>query len=241
MLGIRIGLGWAKSHCFHTGQCPVMKYNRQLMHVHPARQDQDRQSRERDRRSRWTKPPRATRISTKARRRSSSSTRTAWWHRSVTEPGGPHRTESEFQIWNSPLHLLSIGWLGSTEGSPQCAKAGGSAALDPSHPDALSTNGATTDLEFDWQTATGQVTIKVLRREIVPPPTTLLSGSRHATNSRFVSHIACRAGCRVDLWNSTRSIRRLAQFPRAASYGSFDRNGPAASMAGRRAAAGLEG
>lgn len=31
MLGIRIGLGWAKSHCFTTGQCPVKKYNRQLM------------------------------------------------------------------------------------------------------------------------------------------------------------------------------------------------------------------
>ena len=30
-LGIRIGLGWAKSHSFHTGQTPVMKYNRQLM------------------------------------------------------------------------------------------------------------------------------------------------------------------------------------------------------------------
>ena len=30
-LGIRIGLGWAKSHTFTTGQCPVMKYNRQLM------------------------------------------------------------------------------------------------------------------------------------------------------------------------------------------------------------------
>jgi len=28
---IRIGLGWAKSHFFTTGQCPVMKYNRQLM------------------------------------------------------------------------------------------------------------------------------------------------------------------------------------------------------------------
>jgi glutathione-independent formaldehyde dehydrogenase len=33
MLGIRIGLGWAKSHCFHTGQCPVMKYHRQLMNA----------------------------------------------------------------------------------------------------------------------------------------------------------------------------------------------------------------
>jgi glutathione-independent formaldehyde dehydrogenase len=31
MLGIRIGLGWAKSHSFHTGQCPVMKYHRSLM------------------------------------------------------------------------------------------------------------------------------------------------------------------------------------------------------------------
>jgi len=30
-LSIRIGLGWAKSHTFTTGQCPVLKYNRQLM------------------------------------------------------------------------------------------------------------------------------------------------------------------------------------------------------------------
>ena len=30
-LGIRIGLGWAKSHSFATGQCPVMRYHRQLM------------------------------------------------------------------------------------------------------------------------------------------------------------------------------------------------------------------
>jgi glutathione-independent formaldehyde dehydrogenase len=30
-LVIRIGLGWAKSHSFHTGQCPVMRYHRQLM------------------------------------------------------------------------------------------------------------------------------------------------------------------------------------------------------------------
>jgi len=33
MLGIRIGLGWAKSHYFVTGQCPVMKYHRQLMNA----------------------------------------------------------------------------------------------------------------------------------------------------------------------------------------------------------------
>ncbi|MCX6214297.1 formaldehyde dehydrogenase, glutathione-independent [Spirosoma sp.] len=32
-LNIRIGLGWAKSHSFYTGQCPVMKYHRQLMNA----------------------------------------------------------------------------------------------------------------------------------------------------------------------------------------------------------------
>ena len=32
-LNIRIGLGWAKSHSFYTGQCPVMKYHRQLMNT----------------------------------------------------------------------------------------------------------------------------------------------------------------------------------------------------------------
>jgi len=32
-LSLRFGLGWAKSHHFHTGQCPVMKYNRQLMNA----------------------------------------------------------------------------------------------------------------------------------------------------------------------------------------------------------------
>ena len=31
VLNIRIGLGWAKSHRFTTGQCPVMKYHRELM------------------------------------------------------------------------------------------------------------------------------------------------------------------------------------------------------------------
>ncbi len=30
-LSIRLGLGWAKSLSFTTGQCPVLKYNRQLM------------------------------------------------------------------------------------------------------------------------------------------------------------------------------------------------------------------
>ena len=32
-IGVRLGLGWAKSHSFTTGQCPVKKYNRQLMNV----------------------------------------------------------------------------------------------------------------------------------------------------------------------------------------------------------------
>lgn len=43
VLGLRIGLGWAKSHTFATGQCPVMRYHRQLMmailrdRAHPAK------------------------------------------------------------------------------------------------------------------------------------------------------------------------------------------------------------
>jgi glutathione-independent formaldehyde dehydrogenase len=42
-LSIRIGLGWAKSHSFATGQCPVMRYHRALMNAilydkfHPAK------------------------------------------------------------------------------------------------------------------------------------------------------------------------------------------------------------
>ena len=32
-LSIRLGLGWAKSHAFTTGQCPVMKYHRGLMNA----------------------------------------------------------------------------------------------------------------------------------------------------------------------------------------------------------------
>jgi glutathione-independent formaldehyde dehydrogenase len=32
-LSIRIGLGWAKSHSFTTGQCPVMKYHNGLMQM----------------------------------------------------------------------------------------------------------------------------------------------------------------------------------------------------------------
>ena len=32
-LSLRIGLGWAKSCTFHTGQCPVLRYNRSLMNA----------------------------------------------------------------------------------------------------------------------------------------------------------------------------------------------------------------
>jgi glutathione-independent formaldehyde dehydrogenase len=43
VLGLRIGLGWAKSHTLSTGQCPVLHYHRQLMmailhdKTHPAK------------------------------------------------------------------------------------------------------------------------------------------------------------------------------------------------------------
>ncbi|MGA8210591.1 MAG: formaldehyde dehydrogenase, glutathione-independent [Nocardioidaceae bacterium] len=32
-IGVKLGLGWAKSHAFTTGQCPVKRYNRQLMNL----------------------------------------------------------------------------------------------------------------------------------------------------------------------------------------------------------------
>jgi glutathione-independent formaldehyde dehydrogenase len=32
-IGVKLGLGWAKSHSFVTGQCPVKQYNRQLMNL----------------------------------------------------------------------------------------------------------------------------------------------------------------------------------------------------------------
>ena len=32
-IGVRLGLGWAKSHSFTTGQCPVMRYHRKLMQM----------------------------------------------------------------------------------------------------------------------------------------------------------------------------------------------------------------
>ncbi len=41
-LSIRIGLGWAKSHTFATGQCPVMKYQPATDAGDSARQDASR-------------------------------------------------------------------------------------------------------------------------------------------------------------------------------------------------------
>ena len=32
-LSMRMGLGWSKSHSMHTGQCPVMKYHKNLMNA----------------------------------------------------------------------------------------------------------------------------------------------------------------------------------------------------------------
>ncbi|MGP4021189.1 formaldehyde dehydrogenase, glutathione-independent [Saccharopolyspora sp. 5N708] len=32
-IGVRLGLGWAKSHAITTGQCPVKRYNRKLMNM----------------------------------------------------------------------------------------------------------------------------------------------------------------------------------------------------------------
>ena len=42
-IGVRLGLGWAKSHSFTTGQCPVKRYNRQLMNMILQRQGGHRQ------------------------------------------------------------------------------------------------------------------------------------------------------------------------------------------------------
>ena len=46
-LSLRIGLGWAKSHVFTTGQCPVMRYNRQADDGDLARPGLHRQERQR--------------------------------------------------------------------------------------------------------------------------------------------------------------------------------------------------
>ena len=101
-LSIRIGLGWAKSHVFTTGQCPVMKYNRQLMmailhdkikiakavNVTVVTLDQAVQG---------------YKDFDKGRRRSSCSIRTAWLARCITGPQGP-RPFSQM-AWAPP------GWL----------------------------------------------------------------------------------------------------------------------------------
>jgi hypothetical protein len=75
-LSIRIGLGWAKSHSFTTGQCPVMKYHRGLMQMILNDRAQIAEGGQRDRDHRSTRRRRATRTSTRASPRSSCSTRT---------------------------------------------------------------------------------------------------------------------------------------------------------------------
>ena len=77
-LSLRLGLGWAKSQSFTTGQCPVMKYNRELMMaiLHDRVQIAKAVNATADLAS--TRPRRATPTSTRARPRSTSSTRTAW-------------------------------------------------------------------------------------------------------------------------------------------------------------------
>jgi glutathione-independent formaldehyde dehydrogenase len=65
-LKMDFGLGWAKSHAFYTGQCPVMQYNRELMmSILTTRPRSPRPSTPRS--CPWIEAPRATRTSTRAR------------------------------------------------------------------------------------------------------------------------------------------------------------------------------
>jgi glutathione-independent formaldehyde dehydrogenase len=76
-LSIRIGLGWAKSHSFHTGQCPVLHYNRQLMQAILHDKIQIAKACNVNLIT-LDEAPKGYRTSTRAPRRSSSSTRTEW-------------------------------------------------------------------------------------------------------------------------------------------------------------------
>src|SRR5215469_4870605 len=75
VLEVRIGLGWAKSHSFATGQCPVMRYHRQLMMAILHGKTQIAKAVNATL-SASTTPRPVIAISTGARRRSSSSIRT---------------------------------------------------------------------------------------------------------------------------------------------------------------------
>ena len=75
-LSIRIGLGWAKSHSFTTGQCPVMKYHRGLMQMILSDRAQIAKAVNATVIT-LDEARRATRTSTRAPPRSTSSTRTA--------------------------------------------------------------------------------------------------------------------------------------------------------------------
>ena len=79
-LRMRFGLGWAKSQRFFTGQTPVLKYNRQLMHaiLHdrlPIAKSSTQLS------SSWTMRRRATRTLTRERQRNLLSILTECWAR----------------------------------------------------------------------------------------------------------------------------------------------------------------
>ena len=76
-IGVKLGLGWAKSHTFVTGQCPVKRYNRQLMNLilNDKAHIADAVSAVA---ISLDGPRRSTRTSTRAPPRSTSSTPTAW-------------------------------------------------------------------------------------------------------------------------------------------------------------------
>ena len=76
-LSIRIGLGWAKSHSFVTGQCPVMRYHRGLMQMILNDRVADRGGGQRDRDHARRGAPRLPGLRRRAPRRSSSSIPTA--------------------------------------------------------------------------------------------------------------------------------------------------------------------
>ena len=96
-LSISLGTGWAKSLSFTTGQCPVMKYNRQLMmailhdKVHIAKAVNAKAITPR-RRARGATPS-----STPAPRRSTSSTPTATSPPDPPDPLNPntHQPQGE--------------------------------------------------------------------------------------------------------------------------------------------------
>ena len=102
-LSIRIGLGWAKSHVLTMGQCPVMKYNRQLMNAILFGKIKTAKTNECHRTSSWTKRLKATRTSTKVLGRRTSLTRTGWCQRTK------ELLHAFGRIWESSLWAATTG------------------------------------------------------------------------------------------------------------------------------------